>query len=205
MKKLVIFDFDGVLVNTCEFWFKLHKDANDHLTWERFEEMSHGNFLDTIKEVLDGGTYNRPHRAEEKYADALHTIFSVDDILHDVILSLQNDYTLAIISSASEKLIETFIAKENLTHVFSDILGYETHASKIIKINSLLQKYALAPTEAVIITDTLGDIREANESKVSSIGVTWGLHQRETLEKGNPAKIIDNPGVLVATVKEILG
>jgi beta-phosphoglucomutase-like phosphatase (HAD superfamily) len=59
-KKLVMFDFDGVLVNTAEFWFSLHKASNGHLTWERFEEMSHGNFIENQRKETKNNSYAYP-------------------------------------------------------------------------------------------------------------------------------------------------
>ena len=203
-KKLVIFDFDGVLVNTCDFWYRLHKEFNHDLTWERFESMSHGNFRDIYKEVLANGDYVDPPQGEEKYAEMLQTIASIEDILHDVVLGLKSLHELMIVSSGSEVTIRRFLEKENLDGCFSEILGFETHTSKKIKITSILEKYKIEKNNVVFITDTLGDVLEANECKISTIGVTWGLHKRETLEKGNVRAIIDDPTQLFETVEKIL-
>lgn len=78
------------------------------------------------------------------------------------------------------------------------------HGSKIIKINSILKKYNIEPNDTVFITDTLGDIKEAKECGVKSIAVTWGLHDRETLEKGNPVAIIDDPRELLRVIEKVL-
>ncbi len=94
--------------------------------------------------------------------------------------------------------------KENIKKYFSDILGTDVHKSKIVKIKSLLEKYNIKPENAVFITDSLGDILEGNECGVKSIGVTWGIHHRETLEKGNPIIIIHSPMDLLTTVQNVL-
>jgi phosphoglycolate phosphatase len=84
------------------------------------------------------------------------------------------------------------------------VLGYDFHTSKVVKINYLLDKYKISPENSVFITDTLGDVREANECNVKSIGVTWGLHKEDTLKMGNPEKIIENPIDLFDAIEEIL-
>ncbi len=203
-KKLVLFDFDGVLVNTCDFWYGLHKASNATLTWERFESMSHGNFITTMKKIFAEEDYVRPERAEEKFAEALQTVFSIEDILHDCILHLSSMYTLAIVSSSSSETISAFIKKENLEGCFQDILGYEMHSSKTVKIDSLLEKYKVDKNDTVLITDTLGDLLESNASGIKSIAVTWGLHKKDTLEKGVPTMIIDSPTELVEVVEKAL-
>ena len=51
-KKLIIFDFDGVLVNTADFWFQIHKEANADFTYEKMSILNYGNFLHTYDNLL---------------------------------------------------------------------------------------------------------------------------------------------------------
>src|SRR6185369_6110369 len=125
------------------------------------------------------------------------------EILHNTILSLAPENRLAIVSSTNGSFIQDFLAKEGLLQYFSDILGSDVHISKTLKIRMILEKYNIMPVDAVFITDTLGDIKEANECGVRSIAVTWGLHDRSVLERGEPAKIVDDPQNLLKSIKEI--
>ena len=83
-------------------------------------------------------------------------------------------------------------------------MGNDVHASKTVKNKMLLEKYALSPADAVFITDTLGDIREATECGIPAIGVLWGWHDRETLERGSPAAIVEDPAMLYEAIKKVL-
>ena len=47
------------------------------------------------------------------------------------------------------------------------------------------------------VTDTSGDVREAASVDIPSVGVTWGYHPRQTLERANPRSIVDTPQALV--------
>ncbi|HEY5588678.1 MAG TPA: HAD family hydrolase [Candidatus Paceibacterota bacterium] len=202
-KKLVIFDFDGVLVNTLEFSYAIHKEKNPSLTWNKFQDFSNGNFIDAINNVESGGNYIIPHDFKEKYQNNIEKI-NIHETLHKSIISLSKEYQIAIVSSTYTYLIENFLNKENLRKYFSDILGTDVDRSKIIKINSLLNKYDVLPKDAVFITDSLGDILEGNVCGVKSIGVTWGIHGKENLEKGNPVSIIDNPLELLDIIENVL-
>lgn len=203
MKKLVIFDFDGVLVDTEEFCYKIHKDVNKTLTWKEWQSFCDGNFIDGIINASKDKPYIIPSDFTQRYKDEIEKI-NVHEALHKAILVLKINYQIAIVSSTSSDLISNFLEKENLFNYFSDILGVEIDANKTTKINSLLKKYNLKPNDAIFITDTLGDILEAKESDVKSIGVTWGLHGRENLEKGNPVTIIDDPRDLVDAIEGVL-
>jgi phosphoglycolate phosphatase len=159
--------------------------------------------VDGIGQAILRGTHVVPHTFHEQYQKNLLT-FTIHDILHDTVLSLADEYIVTVVSSSRSSFIEEFLRKENLTQCFREILGVDIHPSKVEKINSLLRKYNIQPHDAVFITDTLGDIREANECGVFSIGVTWGLHDRGTLAKGTPKAIIDNPQELLEAVQKIL-
>lgn len=54
----------------------------------------------------------------------------------------------------------------------------------------------------LLITDTLGDLKEASLAGVNAIGVSWGFHDRRTLAKGNPFRIINKIEELPVIVHE---
>ena len=203
-KKLVMFDFDGVLANTIEHSFEIHQQINSNLTWQKFKDFSNGNFLDGIGKAVKEGHHVIPkdfftHYDKHISSDNLH------EALRNTVIELSKNYVLSIVSSTRDSSIKTFLEKENISEKFSDILGTDMHASKVVKIKSLLEKYGVNCRDAIFVTDTLGDIREAEECGVVSIGVLWGLHERETLEKGNPVQILNHPSELLSAISEVLG
>jgi phosphoglycolate phosphatase-like HAD superfamily hydrolase len=202
-KKLVMFDFDGVLVNTTEMSYQIHKIKNKDLTWERFQEYASGNIFTGLFKAIEEGRHIPSDDFAGEYKKRL-AMFTIHDIMHEVILSLAVKYRLVIISSTFSSSIIEFLKRENISECFSDVLGCDTHMSKVIKIKLMLEKYSVLPRDSVFITDTLGDIKEAHECVVPSIGVTWGLHTKEMLEKGNPTAVIDDPIILVPTIENVL-
>jgi len=202
-KKLVIFDFDGVIVNTLPFCFILYKEHNPSLTWEEYQDFSKGNFLDGVKNAINKKSHVVPDNFYEKYQEKVNNM-DVIDILSKVIVFLSQNYPVSIVSSTPSKIIKNFLTKKNLGRYFFDILGSDIHSDKTIKINSLLKKYNIFPENAVFVTDSLGDILEGNECGVNSIGVTWGIHDKKTLEKGKPIAIIDDPRDLLETIQNML-
>ena len=49
----------------------------------------------------------------------------------------------------------------------------------------------------------LGDLLEAHKAGIKSIAVDFGFHERERLEKGNPAKIISDFSELPEAIAEV--
>ena len=202
-KKLVIFDFDGVLADTLEFAFKVHKDLNGNLTWEKFQDFSIGNFHEKMDKAVKEEAYVIPSNFEQYYEENLAMI-GIKDVLRNTIFELKDTFTLAIVSSTNSSHIANFLKKEKMFDCFSEILGTDVHRNKAYKINSILQKYRIDQKNVVFVTDSLGDVLEANECKIYSIGVTWGLHDKKTLKNGKPTAIIDDPRDLFKTIQGVL-
>lgn len=202
-KKLVIFDFDGVLVNTIDFSFAIHKLKNNKLTWQKFKDYSNGNFNDGIGEAIAQGEHIPADNWADDYAKNIKDL-TISDVLIETIKKLSSEYILTIVSSSSTYLINNFLEKEKIRENFSDVLGNDVDRSKVIKIKSLLKKYNIHPSDTVLITDSLGDILEGNECKINSIGVTWGIHDFENLSKGYPISIVDDPRYLLSFINDVL-
>ena len=66
----------------------------------------------------------------------------------------------------------------------------------------IFETYGIGADDCVFITDTLGDMREAKEHAVGTIGVSWGFHPHATLEKGIPFRIVDQPSELPDAIQE---
>ena len=115
---------------------------------------------------------------------------------------LKKRYTLVIISSTINSPIRAYLEKYNLAQYFDKIFGSDVHKSKIEKIKMVFEKYSVQSENCIFITDTLGDMREAEATGVRAIGVTWGYHLLETLQRGKPVAIVDKPEDIISAVNE---
>ncbi|MBM3232725.1 HAD family hydrolase [Candidatus Pacearchaeota archaeon] len=77
-----------------------------------------------------------------------------------------------------------------MNHIFSEILGFETHKSKEEKFRILFSKHNLKIDECIFVTDTLGDIFEASKVGLRTIAVDFGFHDKGRLKKGKPLMIL---------------
>ncbi|WKZ23867.1 MAG: HAD hydrolase-like protein [Candidatus Dojkabacteria bacterium] len=92
--------------------------------------------------------------------------------------------------------------KYNLRHYFGNILGVDVEKSKVIKLQSVQKLHH--NREMYFITDTLGDIREAEKVGIEAIAVTWGYHDKAMLEQGNPRAVVNSIEELAETVTAII-
>lgn len=59
------------------------------------------------------------------------------------------------------------------------------------------------PDEAIMIGDTVYDIRMATKMDVKSIGVLWGYHDKAQLLNAGADRLIDNPAQLFDSLEEL--
>ncbi len=189
MIKAIIFDFDGVLVNSIKFHIKKIKELfGIKLTEQEFRQIHTGNFFDSKAKNLSGLDW-------EKYRDFIYrdqSMHILDDKIKEILRMLHKDYMLFIVSSGGTRNIADFLRNNNALGFFNEVLGLESSRSKEEKFKMIFAKYSLTPDECVFITDTLGDIIEANNAGIRTIAVSFGFHDRKTLEKGNPVAVVDD-------------
>ncbi len=196
--KTIIFDFDGVIHNTFDLVYGINVNVlGRNLTKEEYKDFFNGN-------IYKSPSVNKENA--EKFFKIQNEAFKSLKLEKNVRIFLENlskDYSLFIISSNQEKALNTYFKNNNFVNIFKEILGSETHQSKVEKFKYLLNKYDLKTDECVFITDTLGDILEGNKIGIKTIAVDFGFHDRKRLERGNPFKIVSNFDDLLKTIKEI--
>jgi len=193
MKKLVIFDFDGVIENTLELALTLVGEQMPGLTLEEFQSWFDTNFYQAVKEKgipFDGSVYY------PKYETALRERVLDPEIKKDL-ETLHEHASLAIVSSSHDDALKEYVERNGVAHLFDEVWGAATHKSKVEKLKGLMKAHHVLPEETVFVTDTLGDIREAREAGIESVAVTWGFHPKERLLKGNPQSVVETPKELL--------
>lgn len=192
MIKAIIFDFDGVIHNT----FSLHLRnfnkfvKNGDLSAEEYRALHDGN-IHTLKKSLDkikdiNFTFYRESIFEE------YTAQKITAEVNAALQVLAKNYQFFIVSSAGEKILNGYLVSNSINNLFSEVLGVETDNSKKIKFQMILDNYQLQKNEVIFITDTLGDILEANEADIKTIAIDSGFHDRARLAPGRPMAFISS-------------
>jgi len=187
MVKAIIFDFDGVICDSKSLAKKILGDLyNKDLSEEEFAKIFDKNLFKSTK-VSNEDSMNLINSQKDFFEN-----LKIELKIKNELLKLKENYNLFIISSNSQNLLINFFENNNLSTLFTSIYGLETHKSKIAKFNILNKEFNLETKDYIFVTDTLGDILEANEAGVKTMAVDFGFHTRNRLEKGNPFKIISD-------------
>lgn len=181
----IIFDFDGVIHDTFDMAYNINRQLLD-ISVEEYKDMFNGNIYRDNRIT--------PEKAKE-FFEIQNKEFKklvIDETIKNELLKMKAKYDLFIVSSNMEEAMNDYIARNELSGVFREVLGMESHKSKIEKFKILINKYGLTRDNSFFITDTLGDILEANKVGLCTIAVDFGCHDRERLQQGNPLKIVSN-------------
>jgi HAD superfamily hydrolase (TIGR01549 family) len=193
--KIIVFDFDGVIVNTFALCYEI-RNAHYPLSQDSYREKFEGNINDSIKKVKQPIL-----NFFEQYTPSLMKCGPIEG-MPDLIKKLSEKYNLIIVSSTISSSIKSFLESFNLDIYFKEILGNDIEHSKVKKLQMVLEKYQVSSKDVIFITDTLGDIKEGKVCNIESIAVTWGYHPAETLAKGNPYSIVSDPKELSEKIEE---
>ena len=199
-RRIVLFDFDGVIADSKALAYEVNKMICPHLTEEDFRKRFEGNIND----------WQEPNHTSEcrldidffaLYAPKLKEKTAVVPGMDEVIAKLADSHILIVVSSTITSPIQEFLNMHELSRYFREIMGSDVHSSKVEKIKMVFSKYTAEPADCVFITDTLGDMREAEKTEVGSIGVLWGFHDKDRLLRGNPFSIVEKPENLVSAAQ----
>jgi len=206
MIKLVMFDWDGVIVDGLSINYKIYREITKRLgkrmpdsprtltrlTNGKWEELYHNLGIRTE------GDMEEATKIYQELFECFKNEFRLFPGIRHVLSSLKRKgIKIGIISNCRRHLIEMLIKKFGLTTDIDILVSYED--TERVKpdpdqIHMCLGKLSVKPEDAVLVGDMVNDIiagRRAGLYKV--IAVTYGWHSREQLERVEPDAIVDRP------------
>jgi phosphoglycolate phosphatase len=199
---LLLFDFDGVLVDSLDVYEKTVTDCLNAIGQpltrgrEEFLELFEGNFYQSL---VDKGVDMK--KFEEASVSILaqvnYAAMKPFDAIRPVLRRLKQNHPLVVISSNDTPTIREALRLYDFERIFDDILGSDFMYSKKEKILYVIRKYSVTLQDIYYIGDTTGDIKEGKEAGVKTVGVTWGWHSKALLAASRPDYLFDTPEELL--------
>lgn len=193
--KFLMFDFDGVIVSSFSLAYEVMKKiGNAPATEDLYREYFNGNVYKAMGPLVGGTSEDRVVSTTpffQLYGPELlkkKPVFGMVELLKELKTS---GHQMVVISSTMDGILEDFLNEHGIRDCFNAIYGSTYHKDKVYKIERALEQEVRSPQEALFITDTLGDMRDATECHVAAVGVSWGYQPVETLKQGNPIAIAE--------------
>jgi phosphoglycolate phosphatase len=204
-RDLVMFDYDGVIVDSFEVFATAFVDAcrmagiDAVTTPEQMLALFEDNFYVSLRAA--GASDVQIEKVLSRTAQALirasHWLRPFP-LMPQVLAELGDSRTVMIVTSSPEAVVEGWLRRHGVQGV-AEVAGAESGRSKVEKIRDLTARFA--GQEAFwFVGDTAGDMREAREAGVTPLGVAWGWHDPELLEQAGAELVAAAPAELLAIV-----
>jgi len=216
--RTVVFDMDGTLVQTRAASWDVFQDTARKFelpirSAEEFFELFRGNFFEGLKALCPDPALESAVR--EHFLQGLRDRYAPRFVpgMRDVVKTLAARYPLAVMSSNAMTAIRRILEEEGLAACFAHVFSGEVGASKEAHLRQILdepsygntrhcslsyseEKQAVAD-DVVLITDTVGDVREGRSCGVRVIGVAWGMHGCDALRQAGAETVVMWPQELL--------
>lgn len=215
MKKLIIFDLDGTLLNTIADLAHSTNHALQVLGYPTHEVASYnfmvGNGINKLFErALPEGEKTEENVLRVRKEFLLHYDWHNADEsrpypgIPELLEALQNKgHKLAVASNkyqaATEKLIAHYFPGIRFVAVFGQREGVKVKPDPTV-VYDILQIADVPKEEVLYIGDSGVDMQTAINSGVTSCGVTWGFRPRTELESFCPDFIVDKAEAVLSIV-----
>jgi phosphoglycolate phosphatase len=208
MKKLVIFDLDGTLLNSIADLAVAVNQALEKCGFPTHEE-------DAYRFMVGDGVMKLFERALPEGEKSEENVLRIREHfmpfyeVHNADLSRPYDGVLKLLAELKKRGLRMAVASNKyhtatlklVAHYFHDtpfeiVLGNREGVP--VKPNpqiveEILEHTGVAKSEALYVGDTNVDMKTAINAEVECVGVAWGFRPKVELAAHNPLAIIDNP------------
>lgn len=204
MKKLILFDLDGTLIDPYDAITKSLQYALEDAGIEAADRSQLKVFIGpplrtSLREFYNITDNDEIERIYSKYLEYFSEHGIYENKLYPGVIEMLEELTTtgAVLTIATSKLMVSArkIAKLlSIDRYFEHIIGCERDGSRSQK--SEIIKYILDKMghgyDPVMVGDRKYDIAGAKEIGIDNIGVTWGYGSREELEEAGAVQIADS-------------
>lgn len=208
MKKAVIFDLDGTLLNTLDDLadstnYALSKFGYPTRTIEEVRQFVGNGVAKLIERAIPEGKNNPNFEKclaifKENYAQNMYNKTAPYNGIIEMLSNLKSKgIKIAVVSNKFDLAVKELCKK--YFEGFIDFAAGENEAQGIKKkpapdtVLSVLYEFNFAPEDAVYVGDSDVDIMTAKNSKMPCISVTWGFRDKKFLLENGATILINAP------------
>lgn len=216
MINALIFDCDGMLLNSIPDYFSAMNSTLSHFGFKNINEEDTHTFLGYgtdhfLKSSLGNGSYSNYEEIKKYYLDFYSKHFydktySYEGINEFLFEAKRKGYKLAVCSNKPDFILKRLISSAFPNIKFDYVSGQVDEYTKPNKIimERCLNSLHVKPNEAMYFGDTEVDYLFAKNSHISNcIIVTYGFRDKNYLKiHTNPVKFVENSKDLINLIKK---
>lgn len=215
MKKLVIFDLDGTLLNTIADLAQSTNHALQMLGYPTHEESAYNMMVGNGINKLFERALPEGEKTEENVLRVRREFIPFYDLhnadksrpypgISQLLEQLQEQGVLLAVASnkyqaATAKLIAHYFPNIRFTAVFGQRDGIQVKPDPTI-VHDILDIAKVSKEDVLYVGDSGVDMQTAVNAGITACGVTWGFRPRTELEGFNPEHIVDKADTIAGIV-----
>jgi len=207
MKKVIIFDYDGVIVDSLDVYEKAvisafqKNNCNQITSRKSFLDLFDGNFFESaVKIGIPRERIPAILRELELNLQSLQIKLKLFAGIPQVLSELAKKCKIYIVTSNLTGVVKTYLESQKIMTI-EEIIGADKEVSKIKKIEYIKSKFPNG--KFLYVGDTKGDMIEGKKAGVKTVAVSWGWHSVSKLKEGNPDFIVKRLNELLSLVNDL--
>ena len=215
MKKLVIFDLDGTLLNTIADLAQSTNHALQTLGYPTHEESAYNFMVGNGINKLFERALPEGEKTEENILRVRREFIPFYDLhnadksrpypgIPQLLEQLQEQGVLLAVASnkyqaATAKLVSRYFPNIRFTAVFGQRDGIQVKPDPTI-VHDILDIAKVSKEDVLYVGDSGVDMQTAVNAGITACGVAWGFRPRTGLEGFHPDHIVDKAGAIAGIV-----
>jgi len=202
--KLVIFDWDGTLMDSVDRIVSSMQSAAKTVglvipSNEEVKQIIGLSITEALQQLFAGITGEQIDTMRLQYKYQYQEVDSTPTPLFDNAINLldqlkRKDKLLAVATGKGREGLDRVLSISETVDFFhtTRCAGEMPSKPNPEMLTSILTELAIAPHEAIMVGDTSHDLKMAQNAGVDSIGVTFGVHDKQVLNQYNPKAVVDS-------------
>lgn len=211
MKKAILFDIDGTLLDTSQFIFKAYQyslltNCKKQITLDDLTPLMGKSLAYCYQELVPNGDIEALCRSHHDFQlQNLHLAIPFPNTAKILRKLKQNNFKIGTVSNRASNTTKKTLQLANLAKYIDVVISVDdVKKPKPDKepIDKALKILGIKANQALFVGDTETDILTGKNAKVTTIGVTYGWLGKK-IASHKPDYLIDNIGELLTIVLKL--
>ncbi|NRB41604.1 MAG: HAD-IA family hydrolase [Pseudomonadales bacterium] len=210
---LVVFDWDGTIIDSAAKIIASMQQAArscqvDVLVDDEIKNIIGLGLPEALLQLYPDLEFIKRKQIQAAYSEAFieadkipcDFFHGVEDLLHDL---QGRGHKIAVATGKSRKGLNRVLQRLDWQQRFDATRCADETASKPdpLMLHQLMQQMDYAAVDTLMVGDTEYDLEMASNAGVASVGVSYGAHAVERLQKHGPIAIIDSLSLLTQSLR----
>jgi phosphoglycolate phosphatase len=205
-KPVLIFDFDGTLINTIDESLDFINKKAQSLGFEKIDKKKEKFFrslplFESIRllGLSNWNLFKLLFQVRNNLNKKIPIIKPYEHVVEGLNSLHKSGFTILIVTLNSTKIVKKFL-KFNKIDFFDEIISCNILIGKERFLKKILKKHRLTSREVLYIGDEIRDIVACQKINVPIVSVSYGMNNPENLATFKPNFLVDNFAQVVNTI-----